>query len=505
MPRLIFKPVKLMSHAEWLKRTNVTLQRRSTLLKAIDEALLTYERTEHQKAFLAVGTRLKAWQDSKGPGAAWKKNSRNKSQAIELLDSQVRGLGDSDVGLGAQSFMQPELVHARLGMLYLFSNLKIESNIFTIVLESGFDVAGEALSLGSGSGVEKAGDVLGKIAKPVVKASGMAESYANRKLEPEGKKAVASSLLLGQAPAPPQDPQTRAWYVKIVEVLKNWARQLWESICKKFDDITSDPLLFAAETLNTLVMKLAAKFLAEAIPFIKAGVDIARGLVNTTTAALAKFNEWIAGRNVELLSGSPATIVEAIKRAMWFSVGEGLYGTLKGGANLGLQFATAGASAIASVIVAITETVVKTIWKIIEITRMNNFFRQAREHWQMKDERTGLHTQPIAFNQWFRNYALSIPALSVLALNSGICGDKMHFLAMFKGDNSIVSQSAFDAGCSYVDGLKVWGASYLGGCGFKFSSADPMTSGLLKFATEHTRAQTRGERGLQLAGALLGA
>ncbi|SAL03692.1 hypothetical protein AWB78_06657 [Caballeronia calidae] len=56
-------------------------------------------------------------------------------------------------------------------------------------------------------------------------------------------------------------------------------------------------------------------------------------------------------------------------------------------------------------------------------------------------QRDALHTRPIAYNSWFKRYAVPIPALSVLTLNSGICGDKMHFLAMFKDNETIVTQT----------------------------------------------------------------
>jgi len=116
-------------------------------------------------------------------------------------------------------------------------------------------------------------------------------------------------------------------------------------------------------------------------------------------------------------------------------------------------------------------------------------------------QRDALHTQPIAFNNWFKRYAVPIPALSVLALNTGICGDKMHFLAMFKDNDTIVTQTEFIAGCKYVDDLKVWGSSYLGDAGFAFKSDDATIKGLLTLAGSHTEVQTWD---LKLRKAILG-
>jgi hypothetical protein len=239
--------------------------------------------------------------------------------------------------------------------------------------------------------------------------------------------------------------------------------------------------------LRKLCDLLAGKFLANAAPFIGAGLDIAKGLANSIDSGYTKFKEWLSGRDVVLLAGHPGTIVKAIRRAMWFSVGEGVYDTLKGGLKLGMEFASSGASAIASLIVSVVEAQVKTIWHVIELIRMRGFFKQAAQYWESRNEASALHTRPIAFNNWFKSYAVDMPALSVLALNSGICGDKMHFLKMFKDDNAVITQAAFNAGVSYVDDLKIWGSKFLEDVGYSFSSEDPVVSGLLKLAQSHKK------------------
>lgn len=494
-----------MTRDEWKKGTSLVFKPRSKLMEAIDAALGAYQQTQIYPHFRDVGKALSAWQASKGPPSdAWKKSDRNKNLTISLLDSQLNKLGDSDVGLGAQSFMQPELVNAREGMLYLYSHIDIDANFFSIFLESGLDIAANGMSLGSES-IQGVGEKIEKIAPHVVGLSDMAETKLKKELFPNGANQLVGSVALGQAVSPPTNPAQSSLYVKIVDYLKEWARELWDTICAKFKDIKNDPLMFSAEFLNKMVMNLGLKVLAALVPFVGAAKDIVVGLVATGRAALTKFNEWTAGRNVDVLAGSPATIIEAIKRAMWFSVGEGLYTTLKGTANLAVQASTKGAGVIVSAVIAIIEVITKTIWKIIEILRMKSFFRQARDHWLTRGNGDALHTQPVAFNAWFKSYALDIPVLSVLALNSGICGDKMRFLNMFKSDNSIVDQSAFDKGVTYVDGLKAYGATYLDKCGFKFISKDPLCDGLLKLGTSHSAAPQMGDRASSLLGALIGA
>jgi hypothetical protein len=87
-----------------------------------------------------------------------------------------------------------------------------------------------------------------------------------------------------------------------------------------------------------------------------------------------------------------------------------------------------------------------------------------------------------------------VPALPVLVLNTGICGDKMHFMKMFKDDNAVITQAQFDDGCRYLDSLKAWGSGYLEDCGFGFSSKDPVVAGLLKMARKHEDESSPAEQ-----------
>jgi hypothetical protein len=67
-----------------------------------------------------------------------------------------------------------------------------------------------------------------------------------------------------------------------------------------------------------------------------------------------------------------------------------------------------------------------------------------------------------------------MPAIPILTLNSGLCGDKMVWLQMFNDKASgivPIGQDQFDQGVAYIDGhLKPWGAKYLKDCAYGFSS-----------------------------------
>lgn len=501
----------LVPYADWMKGTAKLFSTRSQPLKALDVALQAYERAPTVLRLGRVREAFDAWKNSKGPGDAWQKSGRDDNQLVTLLDRQLTGKGDTDVANGAQVFMQPALVNARLGVLYLFSKTECEDSIFKVVLNGALDLTTASLDYAGGDSnvaMSRASTVIGKSQG----AAGKAADLVEQKIRARGTapSTVSAQQLLGSTPPAPTDGKMRQVWESIKATLYEYAQKLWTAIRDqltaakaKVAGMLADPAESALAILPGAIRKLcdflASKFLAAAAPFIGAGLDLAKGVANTIDSGVTKFKEWLAGRNVVLLSGHPSTIVEAIRRAMWFSVGEGLYDTLKGGLKLGLEFASSGASAIGSLIVSIVEALVKTIWKVIEIIRMRGFFKQAQGYWAVRNESNALHTRPIAFNNWFKSHAVELPALSVLTLNSGICGDKMHFLQMYKGNDEIVTQGEFDKGCRYVDGLKAWGSKFIEDCGYGFSSDDKLVSGLLTLAQSHKQEVSTGRKVWQAA------
>jgi hypothetical protein len=481
---------------EWLRTTCALLQVRSSALKNLDDQILQYHRDRTVHQFHRLVSAFELWQDSYGPGDAWKDSSRNGSSAFTLLDRQLRGKGDTDAAAGAQDFMTPALINSRLGVLYLFGNMEIEDDTFQILLEGAFDItnAGLGLAPDGNDAASIAGDLLDN--SLVRKSAAVALEQVQKKISKHDKPTLVSSgqLMASGISLPALSSATQRLYETIRAKVEEGARRLWDMIREKVADVRNDPAGFALDTMPGLLRKLVdflcGKLLATLAPFIGAGLDLAKGIANTVDSSITKYREWVQGRDVELIAGHPGTIVEAIRRAMKLSIGAGVYDLVKGGASLGLQFASQGASTIVDAVVSIMETLAKVIWKIVEIKRIKGFCRQAKGYWDARMQRDALHTRPIAFNSWFKRYAVPIPALSVLALNTGICGDKMHFLSMFKDNEAIITQAEFTAGCKYIDNLKVWGSSYLGDAGFAFKSEDATIKGLLTLAESHKEAQT---------------
>jgi len=449
----------LITYDSWMKRTHLRLRSRSQQLKALDARLQGYHQV--MKGPTPVGhpsrrfvdTAFTEWKDSKGTGLEWRRSARNKDYVMDELNMALTGEAyDPSVGPKEVGGMD----NARQGVIYLFSHMNVDSNLFNVVLEGGLSVAGSALSFkgtaegGGHSNLSNAGTNLGSAMIP-----GKALLDAT-----EGAVYAAKS------------PKEAEFATKIKQWLNDFAQKILKTLKEKFGDIG-----LTISAIKNLLKVLAGVFLKNAAPFISAGMDIFKGLANTTDAAVNALKSWYLGRGVEILPGHPTVIVDAIKLAMSLSLFEGLYQTLKGAGSAAMTGLTAGASMIINIVVAITETLIKVIWRLVEIFRMKAFFKKANEYWA--ENHPEMRMKPMDFNTWFKSTALTIPCLSILTLNSGICGDKMRFLKVWKDDGDVISQDAFSRGVVYVDNLKAVGADYMSKSGYTFSSEDKVVQGLL--------------------------
>lgn len=75
----------LIPHKTWISRTEVSMQRRSAELKALDQLLADYEARGGGDLRWRVGQALQAWKATHGNGDEWRKSSRNRNGAVDDL------------------------------------------------------------------------------------------------------------------------------------------------------------------------------------------------------------------------------------------------------------------------------------------------------------------------------------------------------------------------------------------------------------------------------------
>lgn len=492
-------PTPIMSLEDWLDKTKSLLKARSTELQALDTAIKNYHAGGAAEPRLKADLEkhLDAWKRSQGPGDAWKRSVRNRGGYVELLTKQLEG-GDTDAVWGlTPDYMHETLINDRLGVLYLFDHVTVEPELFNVILEGGISMVGSTLSFA------------GAAATPGTWGGGLGDVAAQHTAAAMQTTMVVGSPILEGAWAAAHEPvvkqSARSKLDDWLTTLRKWFREFVQGLIAKLKEtwqceLPAGLVLGLINTICSLVLS------ATQSGIVSGAIDTTKGVILTVDSVLTRVAAWQSGKNVTFVSGHPAATVDAIKRGMNLSIGEGLWKFIKGVGNIGLAFGTAGAGLIAGIVIAAAEMVTKIVIRLFEVTYMGKFFEEASAHWRNRNAADAIHLQPFAFGKFYRKYALVTPALAVLTLNSGICGSKMSWLSMFKEDSNPISSQEFINGANHVDSLKVWGAEYLQSAGFSFKSSDRLVGSLLQFsagelklggqdAKAHTRdLSTRGAK-----------
>lgn len=508
----------LITYDQWMKDTARFAVSRSAELKAIDEAFRTYEKLGTATAKQQLEQAFSAWKRKEGPGDAWMKSARNQSKAVSKLAALLEG-GPEDTAFSmgrAPDFMHEELINARLGVLYLFSRISVAQGVFKLLLEGGFDLAGQIMSVAGAS--EQSQSIVKKVGygNPVV---GAGLNYLENKIVqttapknvylPQGAKpsieagehaTLVMSLQIERDALRAAELANRPFVQKVKDKLKEWFYLLVDKVKEKIKEKFAS-LEGIAGTIKQVVDGCLTLFAAKAAPFFGAGKDIVAGLGKTIDAAVTRFKTWKDGHDVEIAEGHPATVVQSITRAMTLSLFDGLWNTLKGAGALAMDIVGFGAGGLVNLIISASEMLIKFIWRLAETVSINKFCGMAREYWNNHQSESSIHRHPFAFSEWYRKYALNIPLISVLTLNTGICGDKMRYLTMFNSGGKMIGSNEFQRGVQFLDNLKPWGARYIKDLGYDLrSNGDILVDKLVNsFATSHEAEKTAFDRIISVA------
>jgi hypothetical protein len=496
LPKLPF------TYQQWLQQTSKTLRPRSPRQVALDILVDAYIRTPSGNNLRYLKNGFRNWCEAQGAGDAWMKAKRNDPASLPYvsLNAALNKDGDTDAALNVPSFMQADLVSTRLGLLYMFGRLECDRDYFKIVTTGVLDMAGAGLDYGNDVGSDGAKEVIGNVktgmgvVRPgfdsaAERLDDARKGSATRRTLPSGSRDVGimemeqmrtvdARRLLG-APKPSLNPNDK----RTSDALYEQFRRAWEFTVGVWDE-------HAGSALRQLCDFLTGRYLSEAIAgTIGGSFGVASNLIKLIESSFERYRVWATGKKTQVLLGTPTAIVDGIKRAIDLAVASDLYATLKSGAQLGMQIASVGASTLVNLVSSIIEILIKTAWRLFEIHRLRKFFAEAQQKWESRDTEQ-LHTHPIAFNRWFRGYALGTPMIAALALNSGIC-NKMHFLQMFPDGKAPINQAQYDAGAVHIAGLKNWSSSYIEESGYHLHSTDGLIMEWIKPSQREAETSVR--------------
>ena len=374
-------------------------------------------------------------------------------------------------------------------MLYLYSQMSVSTNVFGMLFDTASGLASGAFNFNlsattmldgkvdSLSGAAKLGaqggqKLLGAVEKRVAMAAGDGLSgLALGTADPKAKSIVWTKT----------DPKTEQ---TLWEWFKQFAQSLIDALIEKFTSLQT-----YASVITQAIKYIVTQISQQAGAFFTDAVTTLGGLDKMVKGFGARLVSEVRMNNVRLVQGYPTAVVDALHRSMAMSGAEGLVQTLRGAGGIAITALTAGAGQLASVIMSALDKLARIIWRLAEISEMKKVFARAREEYKAggayekalaegRQAAPPLHARPIDFAYWFRKHATSVPALACLTLTSGICGDKMTYLAMYNDDGA--ENAEFLKQVDSIDAIKSWGFDYLSQSGYDFHTSDSFVAALLQ-------------------------
>lgn len=367
--------------------------------------------------------------------------------------------------------------NARAGVLYLWQGTSVDWSPASEIVGTAFSIAGGAMDIADVS----------LPAPEIIPASGQdAFGAATMSASETVIGGVSASLTAAEA-----DPQTRSRW----ETVKSWAKDF---VAKIWDEIKAvvgwGDMGEMAGKLKNLALFVAQQVFSKIAPLLGNAVGLAQGLWKLTVGVVERFRVYLSGRGVKLMKGAPTVLVNGIKNALNRAILEGLQESIRSAVGVALNVLTAGASVIFDAVAGIVDAVVRLIWRIAEVLQIKKFIREAKEHWQIRDEAISITRNSQGFADWLEQYVTRVPIIAAATLGSGIAGDKMRFIQMYSGEGRVISQSSFDSAVQHLDMVKISGSRYMERTGLQFQSGDPTIDGLHKLARNHVEVQAKTKR-----------
>jgi hypothetical protein len=474
-------PINLIDHKAWMDQTAVFGRIRSFELKELDDALAAYNARQTDDGLKKVRRTFEAWKLKEGVG--WRNSPRNRYRTFDKLEDLLNPRGETAY--------DRDLATSRQGLLYLFAKTHIEIGLVEtgkILVEGAASLVSGIADLQNSPISNKASTITDYTSQGVLKAVDIGGKIQDWR---EGKQNAAEiakqGIPGGKLPPPqfgpaPKPPDKQTWYRQVYEVFKNFVLKIWDWLKGQARDFWMEPGWEKGVDVWNLLTKVAtgiiSKVAASALPFVSAGINIVNGIGATAKGCYDRYQAYTMGKGVELNAGHPGVIADSIKSSMNMMIGKGLYATFRGVGEVVAAAFTGGASAVIMLVVTGCEILAKLVQRIWEIVGMRSFFHTARDRYAKGEAG---YSDVNDFTLWYRKAATWLPCLSALAINSGITGDKMMYLMMFKdrGQREVIGQAEFNQGVEYLELLKDWSHDYLTQAGYEFTSPDAFVKTLL--------------------------
>jgi hypothetical protein len=397
---------------------------------------------------------------------------------------------------------------ARLGVMYLYSNMTVSTNAFGCVLSTLHDGLQGVADLTPGTsaikqhttGIGLPGVLSGEVRAHQANVEGKVLGGVEKSLQ------QGAANKLGAKYVGAKGPETEGLF----QAMKDFAIKVHGTLKAKFKSTTTWKPLF-----EEMIRSLVSAIWSQGGGLVSGSLQAVKGVRTALEGFSARLTSHVMMQGVTLNSGYPTVVVEALQRSMLVSAAEGMYGAIRGAGAVVAGVMAPGIGSLINLFVTGAENLFRLFWRLHEIDKMKLVFKRAQMEYGLGrafEERIGaapkaqsllgpegatpLHADADAFADWFRDAAHELPVLAVLPLMTGLCGDKMTYLSLFgRQDENIITSAEFLRGAEAIDGLKPWARSYLKASGYTFHSSDRLVSNLITAQYKNIEAVRRQNLG----------
>ncbi|MCK5819127.1 MAG: hypothetical protein KAH18_07705 [Psychromonas sp.] len=494
----------------WIQHTSTTFGIRSSSLRAVDAAIEKYEKNKIKSQqppteqtslidtdntslnLIEIGFALDRWKKAQGLREAWKSSPRNKTGVITKLNAIV---GTPEIDISTDNYKE-NLAHARLGIIYLFSHLNVDTNILSLMVLPAALITGTALSQVSVEG----NDLFSDRSKETFNATHAAMRDLRFGADPA--KGLINAIEDGIKVKKQQ--RSDSLIKKIVDVLEGFVKQVLKTLVELFyrQDSVNGPYVIQTSLMLSLTKATIASvaiILCNAIGNFTTDVTrLARHLARIADAAVDGIRSWWQSQFVNILYGHPSAICASLKSRMSAHVRLGIYNSMKATAGIAIQllFPLIGEAvrAVGNIILSIFEMIYNFLECHVRLHNIRGVIHECQGLWEqyqsnkllpINERKKLMHEDVNRFAAWYSEIARTSTELAALTLNSGICGDKMHFLNMFDTTlGKLIKQDAFDKASNYMELLKDYSGNFLRTSNYIITSEDPMVQAYINHAKE---------------------
>ena len=422
-------PLKIVTPAEWQKRTSLTFSKRSASTRRVDAAYAEwYANSTSPKKAAVLMDALDAYLKEKGND--WSKVERDKESGglmRYIYELVVEGSGSRVTPRGMTKLQTYDIPHSRYGVLYLLGNIDINMSFLSVGLEgataiggavaSGFTtnthhlnnakLADRKVDIGQLKGISQGSLATGasvplKIGTAATMSTGTKSPRSNNYYintePPRARPTPGFPLTLGAFEAVKEDPAlflnpfvlpstvvmgTGALVIDGLNSLRiliqNAISDLFEWVKGKLLGDRAWAWDVSGAVVKGVIKLVVAKCLEAAAPLVGAAMDIGGGIMKTIRAAKDRIGVWLQRRKIVLNPGHPEQLANSIESEMSKGIFTGLWAILKGVASLALQSFLPGAGNLVASIVTGIEWMVKFLWRIWEQSKIHKFLAEARQ------------------------------------------------------------------------------------------------------------------------------